>query len=50
LKFWLPVELTAALPRWPQHQVVLFLDHQSGGNVFDQGGVDVWGLGYRFEF
>jgi hypothetical protein len=50
IKFWMPVELTAALPWFPRHQVVAFLDHQSGGNVFDNSGVDVWGLGYRFEF
>jgi hypothetical protein len=50
IKFWMPVELTVALPRFPRHQVVAFLDHQSGGQVFDNSGVDVWGLGYRFEF
>jgi hypothetical protein len=50
IKFWMPIEFTAALPCFPRHQVVAFLDHQSGGNVFDNSGVDVWGLGYRFEF
>lgn len=50
IKFWMPIEFTAALPCFPRHQVVAFLDHQSGGDVFDNSGVDVWGLGYRFEF
>jgi hypothetical protein len=50
LKFWLPVEITVALPMFPQHQIVGFIDHQSGGTLFDYGGVDVLGLGYRFEF
>lgn len=50
LKFWLPIEFTVALPRWREHQLVAFIDHQSGGTLFDRGGVDAWGLGYRFEF
>jgi hypothetical protein len=50
LKFDWPLQLTLALPRWPQHHLVLFNDHQSGGHIFDQGGVNSLGLGYRFEF
>jgi hypothetical protein len=50
LKFWLPIEFTAALPCFPRHQLVAFIDHQSGGQIFDHGGVDTWGFGYRFEF
>ena len=50
LKFWLPIELTVALPWFPEHQLVAFIDHQSGGTLFDRGGVDTWGFGYRFEF
>lgn len=50
LKFWLPVELTFALPRHPNYQLTLFLDHQSGGRIFDSGGVDAWGLGFRCVF
>lgn len=50
IKFWMPIEITAVLPRFPRHQIVAFIDHQSGGHVFDQGGVDTWGFGYRFEF
>jgi hypothetical protein len=49
-KFWLPIEFTVALPRYPHHQFLLFIDHQSGGTLFDQGGVDAWGLGFRYEF
>jgi hypothetical protein len=47
-KFWMPIEFTLALPRHPRHQLVLFIDHQSGGTLFDKGGIDAWGLGYRF--
>ena len=50
LKFWLPIEVTVALPWYPEHQLVVFLDHQSGGRLVDAGGVDAFGLGYRFEF
>jgi hypothetical protein len=50
LKFDWPIQLTFALPRWPQHQLVLFVDHQSGGHIFDEGGVNSYGIGYRFEF
>ena len=50
LKFDWPIQFSLALPRWPQHQLVLFNDHQSGGHVFDQGGVNSFGMGYRFQF
>ncbi|MGZ8900022.1 MAG: hypothetical protein ACXW3Z_07995 [Limisphaerales bacterium] len=50
LKFDWPVQLTFALPRWPEHQLVLFNDHQSGGRILDRGGVNSFGLGYRLEF
>ena len=49
-KFWMPVEITVALPRFPQHQLVAFIDHQSGGRIFDFGGVDAWGFAYRCQF
>jgi hypothetical protein len=49
-KFWLPIEFTMALPKYPQHQITLFIDHQSGGWIFDTGGVDAWGIGYRYLF
>jgi hypothetical protein len=50
LKIDWPLQLTFALPRWPQHQLVLFNDHQSGGHIFDEGGVNSLGIGYRVEF
>ena len=50
LKFDWPIQVTFALPRWPQHQLVLFNDHQSGGHIFDAGGVNSFGIGYRLEF
>lgn len=50
LKFWLPMELTLSLPNHRNYQLTLFLDHQSGGRVFDYGGVDAWGLGFRYVF
>lgn len=50
LKFDWPIQITFALPRWPQHQLLLFNDHQSGGHIFDEGGVNSFGIGYRFEF
>jgi len=50
LKFDWPIQFTFALPRWPQHQLVLFNDHQSGGHIFDEGGVNSYGIGYRLEF
>jgi hypothetical protein len=50
LKLDWPIQLTLALPRWPEHQFVLFNDHQSGGHIFDEGGVNSLGFGYRFQF
>ena len=51
LKFTLPVEVTFAHPRWPQHQLAVFIAHQSGGfGFFDHGGLNSVGLGYRLSF
>ncbi len=50
LKFWLPIELTFAHPKRPQHQIMLFIDHQSGAHITDEGGQDAWGVGYRYAF
>ncbi len=47
VKFYWPVELTLALPSLPRHQLVLFSHHQSGGTIFDEGGFDTFGIGYR---
>ena len=50
LKFDWPIQFTFALPQQPQHQLVIFIDHKSGGHVFDEGGVNSVGIGYRLEF
>jgi len=48
VKFNWPMELTLALPQFPQHQVTVFIMHQSGGHIFDRGGINNFGFGYRF--
>ncbi len=50
LKFNWPISLTFGLPEHPEHQAMLFLLHQSGGHVFDRGGINSVGVGYRFDF
>ncbi len=50
LKFNLPVEWTFASPSNPDQQLMLFILHQSGGHVFDTGGVNSVGIGFRTSF
>jgi hypothetical protein len=50
LKFNWPIQMSLALPDRPEHQLLLLFVHQSGGHLFDQGGVNSLGLGYRFGF
>ena len=50
LQFNWPISLTFAHPRHPEHQAMFFLLHQSGGRVFDRGGVNSVGIGYRLDF
>jgi len=50
VKFWMPMEFTFALPKYPNYQLTAFGDHQSGGTLFDTGGVDAWGFGIRVVF
>lgn len=50
LKFYWPIQLTLALPEKKQHQLVVFIHHQSGGHVFDEGGSNLIGIGYRHVF
>ena len=46
-----PIELTVALPQFPQHQLTVFIMHQSGGyGLFDRGGINDFGFGYRLGF
>jgi hypothetical protein len=50
LKFDWPIQLTFAIPQWPEHQLVIYNDHQSGGRIMDRGGVNSLGVAYRLEF
>ena len=50
LKFDWPIQLTLARPETPHHQLMFFLAHHSGGRVFDRGGVNSLGIGYRLGF
>lgn len=49
-KWWMPMEFTLAHPKYPNYQLTAFGDHQSGGTIFDTGGVDAWGFGIRVVF
>lgn len=49
-KFDWPIQLTFAHPEHPDHQFMLFIAHQSGGRIFDRGGVNSVGFGYRKGF
>ena len=46
----LELPLTLALPQYPQHQLTMCTMHQSGGEMFDRGGVNNFGTGYRLGF
>ncbi|MEP4078823.1 hypothetical protein [Haloferula sp.] len=50
LLFNWPIQLTLALPSYPDHQLSLFVSHQSGGKIFSNGGVNSLGFGYRYDF
>jgi hypothetical protein len=50
LKFYWPIELSLAHPKHRQHQMIFFIHHQSGGHIFDVGGSNLLGIGYRFSF
>lgn len=50
LKFNWPIQMTFAHPDHPQHQLMIFIQHHSGGHVFDHGGVNHLGIGYRHGF
>lgn len=45
-----PIQLALALPAYPEHQLTVFIAHQSGGRIFDEGGVNSLGFGYRHDF
>jgi hypothetical protein len=50
LKIYWPIQLILAHPKHRQHQLVLQIHHQSGGHIFDIGGSNMLGLGYRYVF
>lgn len=45
-----PIQLTLALPQHPEHQLMIFISHQSGGHLYQEGGVNSLGIGYRRGF
>lgn len=49
-RFHARLEFTFAPPSHPEHEILLFNDHWSGGGIFDQGGWDSYGIGYRRRF
>lgn len=50
LKFFWPLEISFALPSYENHRLVLFNHHISGGWIFDEGGMESLGIGYRYLF
>lgn len=50
VKFNWPIQMTFAHPDHPEHKLMLFLAHQSGGHIFDRGGINSLGIGYRKDF
>ena len=50
VKFWWPFQITLALPQYKNHQIVFYSDHWSGGHIFDKGGFDAFGIGYKYIF
>ncbi|MBK1883267.1 acyloxyacyl hydrolase [Luteolibacter pohnpeiensis] len=50
LKFNWPIQLTLALPNHPEQELQLYIEHHSGGHVFDRGGINSLGIGYRRSF
>lgn len=47
LKFNWPIQATFALPSHPDDQLTIFIIHHSGGRLFDHGGMNALGIGYR---
>lgn len=50
LKFFWPLEITFSLVKYKNHQLVFFNHHISGGWIMDEGGIDFFGIGYRYYF
>lgn len=49
LKFTVPLDVSLAHPKHPQHQLVLFVAHQSAG-FLGGGGLNAIGVGYRWGY
>jgi len=50
LKIYWPLQWTFGLPAYPKDKVMFFISHQSGGHIFDVGGINSIGIGYRRDF
>lgn len=50
LKFNWPFQATFALPGYPDDQLMIYIIHHSGGHLFDHGGLNALGIGYRRDF
>lgn len=50
LKINWPIQATIALPRYPDDQLMIYIIHHSGGRLFDHGGLNALGIGYRRDF
>ncbi|MBG7607495.1 MAG: hypothetical protein IZT59_05655 [Verrucomicrobia bacterium] len=50
LKFNWPIQATFAFSDYPDDQLMLFIIHHSGGRLFDHGGLNALGIGYRRDF
>lgn len=50
LKFNWPIQATFALPNFPDDQLIIFIIHHSGGRLFDRGGLNALGVGYRHDY
>lgn len=45
-----PIQATFALPGYPDNQLIVYIVHHSGGRLFDHGGLNALGIGYRRDF
>jgi len=50
LKINWPIQMTFALPSYPDDQLMVYIIHHSGGRLLDHGGLNALGIGYRRDF
>lgn len=50
LQIYWPIQWAFGLPSHPKDKVTVFISHQSGGHIFDVGGNNSIGFGYRRDF